>query len=101
VTLKFGPQGTRRLARFARRHAGAMLGVLVDGKLSGLPVAIAPRSEAVSKEGSVTHPPSRVEQGELELTTPFSTPVETAHLITVLNNPLPPLVVVGQKTSVE
>ena len=101
IRLKFGPAGTRRLARFARGHTGALLAVLVDGKLIAVPVPIAPRGEALSEKGDVTPQPTPVEQGELEVTTAFSTPAEAGYLITVVNTPLPGLTVVGKRTFVE
>jgi hypothetical protein len=101
ANLKFGEQGTRRLAAFARKHAGGMLGVMLDGHLVGIPVAIPPRPQSAEASPKETQPASPLEAGLLQLTPAFRTPEERENFIVLVNSgALPGLKFLDQKPMV-
>jgi hypothetical protein len=102
VELKFGSAGARRLAQFARRHVGTILGVLLDGHLISIPFPVSPRGQEVSGKGKATRTPTALEEGRVEFTAAFRSPAERENFVHLVNSGgLPRLKVIGQRTYVE
>jgi preprotein translocase subunit SecD len=103
ISLKFGPQGTRALAAFTRKHVGQPMAIVLDGQLLFGPLPVPPRPREVSPSGKVKYRLGPLEEGRLAIAPIFRIPEEASYLATILNaGPLPmELKLVKQITVVE
>ena len=62
AAMKFGPEATRQLARFVRRHGGSIVALLLDGRVVGIPVAVPPRGQATGGKKKEKPPLTPLEQ---------------------------------------